>query len=276
MTGRSFADELSDRITEPLGIGSTWVDGQESDVPPGSRMWWGFPVAYAPGAEPSGAPYGYLTSTMDDLVAYARAQLDTELLSPETQALAWSEGTGGDGATGYGLGWRIDDSEAATRIHHTGATPGFFAHLMLIPDEERAIIVLANGYSEARAAGLGAAVADIDRLSRGEGVSPRSGDPLLVALPWVMLAPLVLGILGLVGLRRGWPRTGRGATVLLGASVIVTALLAVLPMLLGMTWHVVTAWTPDVALGCAAGIAVWGILVVGSAVCLLRRRREAR
>jgi CubicO group peptidase (beta-lactamase class C family) len=59
-------------------------------------------------------------------------------------------GTGTSGR--YGLGWRdstLDDT--GTRIvWHAGATPGYFSHLVLTPESDLGVIVLANAYGPAR------------------------------------------------------------------------------------------------------------------------------
>lgn len=262
ITGRSFAEELRARITGPTQMASTDIDGDRAALPPGHRLWWGRPIGYAPDPEPSGAPYGYLVSTLDDLAAYAQAHLRGDLLSPEARGAAWSVQQETAAEQGYGLGWRIDATTETLRIHHTGATPGYFAHLMLIPEDGRAVIVLANAYSEAVAPTLAATAADVDRLSQGGDASLASGDPLLTAIPWVALAPLALaGIAVVIGLRRR-PKTRRTRLALVVGSVVVAALLAAAPLFMGMTWHVARTWAPDAALALMIGVVGWVLVAL--------------
>ncbi|GGA76184.1 penicillin-binding protein [Pseudoclavibacter endophyticus] len=257
VTGNSFADELHQRITRHVGMDDSGVDGVVPGLPPGHRLWWGSPVAYDPGSEPSGAPYGYLVSTLDDLMAYSRAQLDAGLIPDELRAAAWSDQSGTDSGQGYGLGWRIDVSDGTLRIHHTGATPGYFAHVMLMPEEDRAVIVLANAYSEAGASSLAAAAADIDRLSQGDAAAPRAGDAVLTMLPWMALALAGLAILAFIAGTLRHPRTRTVTASLMVGSVLVALALTIAPMLMGTPWHVISTWTPDAALGLVASIIAW-------------------
>lgn len=266
VTGRGFGEVLEESILEPIGMTSTGLDDDADEVPPGSRSWWGASVAYDPASEPSGAPYGYLVSTLDDLVGYAQAHLNGEIVSGSSQQDAWSDESG----TGYGLGWRVDDSDGTTRIHHTGATPGFFSHIMLMPEVDRAVIVLANGYSEAKASSLAAAAVDLDTVTQGGESTPKGADPLLTALPWLALVPL-LGALGAAAAVVFRPLRRRGLAIAVATGSVALAIaLALVPSLLGMTWHVVRVWTPDVAAGLASGVAMWSIVAI---LALLSRRR---
>ncbi len=273
LTGNPFASELRTRITERAGMTGTDASGPSAAASPGHRLWWGHPWAHDPGPEPSGAPYGYVVSTLDDLVTYARAQLGGELTSTASRSAAWSEQAGPE--SGYGYGWRIDTGDGSRRVHHSGATPGHFAHLMLMPDRNRAVVVLANAYSEARAPSLAAAAADIDRLHQGRDASPTTGDAMLTGLPWLTLTPAALAVAAIVVLLRRRPKTGGVTLVLIGASVLIAGLLAFAPMLLGTTWHVVGTWTPDAALGLIAGIAGWLAVVLLLALPGRRRRPQA-
>lgn len=249
-------------ITEPTGMHTTAVDGRVENLPAGHRHWWGRPIAYSPGAEPSGAPYGYLVSTLADLGGYARAHLDHALIPEQGRDLAWSDQTGSDGAQGYGLGWRIDTSDRVLRVHHTGATPGYFAHVMLMPEQDRAVVVLANTYSEAVAPSLAAAATDLDDLAQGRTAAPLSADRMLSLLPWLLLIPLALAALGLATLWFRRPRTRARGLALGAVSLIVAGALLAAPLAMGMTWHVARAWAPDAALALLVGIVSWTGLAV--------------
>ncbi|MBN2410034.1 MAG: serine hydrolase [Candidatus Aminicenantes bacterium] len=44
----------------------------------------------------------------------------------------------------YGLGWMVDSYRDRYRVHHGGATMGFFSSVSLFPHENLGIVVLVN------------------------------------------------------------------------------------------------------------------------------------
>lgn len=252
VTDRSFAAVAQEDLFEPLGMTRTAAaaDGA-STLAPGHRHWWAWTRAYDPGFDESGAPYGYVVSTLDDLVTYARAQLAGEVLPRGLADEAWriQEVTGP--GRGYGYGWSIDGGDRR-RVHHTGATPGYFAHVSLVPDEDRAVVVLANSYAEKRAPSLAAAAADIDELARGGSATVKGGDPLLSSAPWILAAVVPAGlVLVPVALRR--PSSSKLSWVFALAAATVAVALALLPSLLGASLGFAVTWLPDLAVGVVAG-----------------------
>lgn len=272
VTGRPFGTVVDESVFASLGMTATTAeaDGAES-LPPGHRLWWGRARAYDPGFDESGAPYGYVASTLDDLTAYAQALLAGEVLPVGLESEAWKiqEVTGTK--RGYGFGWSIDDGERR-RVHHTGATPGYFAHVSLIPDDDRAVIVLANSYAESRAPSLTAAAVDIDEIARGGSADVEPGDPLLSSAPWALVGLASVGaVLALVARRRPrstWLRRA-GAVV----AAVLAAALTLLLVLFGGSLRFVITWLPDLAVGIAVSCAT---MLVAAASFAARPRPSSR
>lgn len=251
ITGRPFAAVAEDALFAPLGMPDTAADADGSAaLGPGHRLWWKQPRAYDPGFDESGAPYGYVTSTLADMVTYARAQLTGQVLPRGLEKEAWSiqEVTGP--GRGYGFGWSVADGDRR-RVHHTGATPGYFAHVSLLPDERRAVVVLANAYAEQRAPSLAAAAEDIDEIARGGSATVKDGDPKLGAAPWVFAAVVPLGLALLVVARRR-PRSPRLRRLCAAGAASAAVGLALLPRLLGGSLDFAFTWLPDLAVGIVA------------------------
>lgn len=268
VTGRSFAAVAEESLFGPLGMAATAAgsDGAEA-LAPGHRHWWAWTRAYDPGFDESGAPYGYAASTLDDLSTYARALLAGQVLPRSLKDDAWSiqEVTGSE--RGYGYGWSIDEGEPR-RVHHTGANPGYFAHVSLVPDEDRAVVVLANSYAEKRAPSLAAAAADIDEIARGGSVTVKGGDPMLTAGPWVVavLAALAWVGLALVMVARRAPTSPRLRWVCAAVAGSAAVALALLPRLLGASLDFAITWVPDIAVGVVVGSVSFLLLAVTLAV----------
>ncbi|MFE6508933.1 serine hydrolase domain-containing protein [Nocardioides sp. NPDC057767] len=271
VTGGSFAAVAQEELFEPLGMTDTAADADgASTLAAGHRHWWAWTRAYDPGFDESGAPYGYVVSTLDDLVTYARAQLAGEVLPRDLASEAWSMQEVTGPGRGYGYGWSIDGGDRR-RVHHTGATPGYFAHVSLIPGEGRAVVVLANSYAEKRAPSLAAAAADIDELARGGSVAVKGGDPLLSSAPWVLAAVVPAGLmLMMVAVRR--PSSSKLRWVFALAAATAAVALALLPSLLGASLGFAVTWLPDLAVGVVAGSATLLLL----AAALVVRGRVGR
>ncbi|WP_423835064.1 serine hydrolase domain-containing protein [Streptomyces manipurensis] len=158
VTGRSFADHLRDSVLRPAGMHGAIADrtsSRERNLPPGHQLLWGVPSAIADGVDDDGAAYGYTGGDLNDLAAFASLQLrsgkagkSTTVLTPESIRLMREPGrlhpSGAE--TGYGLGWRVGGLEAPldTAIWHTGATPGYSAMILLLPDQDLALVLQQN------------------------------------------------------------------------------------------------------------------------------------
>lgn len=269
VTGDPFGQHLEETLIDPLGmVNSAATADRATDLPPGHRHWWGRPRPYDPGLDESGAPYGYVASTVDDLATYARAQLSGSLLSPALQAEAQRIQVRTGDERGYGFGWRVDENGGRTIVHHTGATPGYFAHVLLVPTQDRAVVVLANTYSEARAPSLAAAARDLEVIASGGQAGVKSGDPLLGALPWALSGFALLGFIT-AWRYRWWPRRRPFRVLAAAAAVLLAGGLVALPILSGMPLRSLPIWAPDMAVGVAVGVLTW----VAAAVMALRRAR---
>lgn len=281
-TGEPFAGYAERELFAPLGLDGTSAasTGEPSAAPPsGHRLWWAWWRPYAEVPDASGAPYGYVVTTPEDLATYARALLDGEVLGPET----WREATTphrGDAASGYGLGWSLTSGPGGRPlVHHTGATPGSFAHLVLDPERDRAVVVLANGYSELRAPAFTSLGPELTRVLDDPGavdVGSSSGGGVLAAVPWVLASAAgVVGVLALARVvrlvvvgtrarRHPVPAVLAGLAAAAGAAVLVTGAL--------MPWRTLIIWAPDVAVGSVALV----LACAGLSLALLVRRRAAR
>lgn len=271
VTGEQYGEYLEQSILSPQGMSHTGGTTQAAtDLPPGHRLWFGHPRAYDPGFDESGAPYGYLVSTGNDLATYARAHLDGALIPEALTETAWSiqNSTGTD--RGYGLGWSIADVDGVPHLGHRGATPGYFADLLIVPAEDRAVVVLANSYSEAKAPSLAGASEDLYHLMTvaDAEIVVQQGDPLLAAAPWMGAGIAVLGAaIAAVSWRR--PVGRRRRVVSAAVALTVAVALAAVPTLLGYTPRTLWIWTLDIAVSLAAAVVAW---LAAAGVLLLRLR----
>jgi CubicO group peptidase (beta-lactamase class C family) len=163
VTGKAYADLVSDWIFTPLGMKDTRY-GSEAPIIPGrvagyQRTPGGTVNAYYLSMTQAFSAGG-LVSTVDDLAKWQTALDSGAILSPESRRRMWTPVTLPDGTkTRYGFGWGIWSYEGHAVVEHGGRINGFATASMRMPDDHVYVAVLSNclGCAETRALGLRAA-----------------------------------------------------------------------------------------------------------------------
>lgn len=148
--GRHFLSLMRDEVFAPLRMERTGVEQLKDFDPARAVQYAGCPAACVP------SPYvdysgtwagGGFVSTAVDLARFASQLLQPGYLSRETLEAMWTpQRTASGEDTGYGIGWRSGRDAAGRRIvHHGGRTPQLRAFLLIYPDHDLAVAVLANG-----------------------------------------------------------------------------------------------------------------------------------
>jgi CubicO group peptidase (beta-lactamase class C family) len=61
------------------------------------------------------------------------------------QQVAWQRARLDNGSpVNYGFGWHVDEIRGSFLPHHSGSSIGFRNHILLFPEEQRAIVLLTN------------------------------------------------------------------------------------------------------------------------------------
>ncbi|GAA1479930.1 hypothetical protein GCM10009624_03700 [Gordonia sinesedis] len=293
VTGVPFGVYIETEVFAPLGMSrstATPRGAAASGVGAGHRIVFGAARTYSRPYPETGAPYGYMVSTAGDLARFGRWMLDPQsldgVLGVEHARQLTADGPAIDGGRRYAMGWRVGplDGDGPTVIEHTGATPGFFAHVLLLPESGDVVVVLADAYSEARATTFTQVGWNLARDLAGYPDRPAARNWLLLAAPWLLLAAAVAAWTALaMSLARRRRRHTRfralGAVAAIAVAVAVAVLAGALPALLGTGWREVLIWAPDIgwtaiALGAAAVTVV--VAVLTAAVRSVTRRTLAR
>lgn len=295
VTGRPYDEVLADRVLEPAGMTSAITTPEAARaLAPGHRYVAGRAVPFTTGFDPAGAGYGYVGGDLDDAVAFARLQLSGSPLLTDAQrdAMVRGEVDQGEGRT-YGLGWRQWDLPGAPEgsgermVWVSGASPGWFVSVVVLPDLDRAVVVLQNAYGSFQEPALLTTAWGL--ASMLEGVEPETAgtDPTYVVLLAVLGGAAVV-LLALVG-RGAWVlvrpgrRTRSRRRVVVGTAVALVALGALaatylaLPGLFGVRLGQLVLWAPDLAWLVQGGLGLTALLAlvrVGVAVRLLAVARR--
>lgn len=161
--GRHFLTLMRDEVFAPLRMERTGVEQLKDFDPARAVQYAGCPAACAP------SPYvdysgtwagGGFVSTAVDLARFGSQLLQPGSLRRETLEAMWTpQRTASGEDTGYGIGWRVGHDAAGRRIvHHGGRTQQLRAFLLVYPDHDLAVAVLANGPADF-------AEADVSRIA---------------------------------------------------------------------------------------------------------------
>ena len=148
VTGKSYEEELQERIFKPLGMHDTGYDHSEQLIPHRAEGYEhgkdGFANAeYLDMSIPYAA--GSLYSTVEDLYLWDQALYTDKLLSSEWKAKMWTPAL-----MHYAYGWgvaKIPEGKAGagqTLIQHGGGINGFNTHEARYVDEKHLIVLLNN------------------------------------------------------------------------------------------------------------------------------------
>ena len=152
VTGKPYAQILSEQIFEPLGMHDTGYDQPETILEQraaGYRLVVGRleNAEYINMAGPYSA--GALYSTAQDLYKWDQALYTEAILPRSALALMWTEVT-----SNYGYGWMVSTPTSASKppwalpkrfqVVHPGSINGFTSEILRFPDEHLTVIVLAN------------------------------------------------------------------------------------------------------------------------------------
>lgn len=267
VAGAAYGEVAREVLLDPIGSEHLITSSAEaaSTLPRGHRHLFGQPIAFRTGYDPAGVSYGYLGGSLTDLARFAQLNLSGGTVaghrvleeSSIQQAWAPTADMSDDGTEGYGLGWRSKHlSDGSEIVWHSGAAPGYFAHLILLPEQQRAVVVLQNAHGELQAADeyvAGFGVADLLAQNAPEPISTGWTHPVVISLLSVaslaVLGTLVSTSVGLVrrttthrrhrALRcSGWIAFGLACA---GSGVAFTRWA-------GIPLHQLALWNPDLAL----------------------------
>lgn len=180
LSGKSFADFLSERILRPVGMHDTMLRPLDTDLVPNSatlhvpspdggwtRGVFGMPV----GGE------GGIVSTVDDMLLWLRHMSHPTVGSPATWAAMRTPVT----THGYGLGLHMSEYRGLRTVHHAGSVVGGSSQMVKVVDHDLDVMIMSNGRSTLDLLNLVDAIIDAcipglpPKLPEAAGGAPASG-----------------------------------------------------------------------------------------------------
>ena len=227
VSGEFYGEYLRQNIYGPLRMHNSFVSQAEArrhGLATGHRYWFGVPVSYEWSYSHAELGAGFTISSAEDLTHYLIAQLNggsyggAQILSPEGidqmhKPAVQTTQQGGAISESYAMGWFVREYDSVTTVEHSGVAPNFHADLVLVPEDEWGVVLLANGRSELRPERItGIAAGVTDRLVSEELPSlPQSNSYLTILKVLVGVdAILLIGMLwSMVSLRRWYAHPER-------------------------------------------------------------------
>ena len=166
VTGKSWSQNVKERILDPLGMSRTIATVNDLDkignyaTPHGYEDGKNFPIEWA--NWDNVAATGGLISSINDMAKWMIWNMNHGIMGKDTMLAAtsrniiWSPHNsyvldhvkGNDfnrHFSGYGLGWGLSDHHGRMRVSHGGGYDGMITAVNLIPDENLGVVVLTNG-----------------------------------------------------------------------------------------------------------------------------------
>lgn len=149
VSGEDFASYLRNHIFMPLGMkqtialeeGKTRVTNRAMGHSRSSTGWEITDQSLTSAVLGDGGIY----TNIIDYAKWINALFQFRLIPASLQQRAWQRATLLNGTpVNYGFGWHIDDIRDNAYPHHSGSSIGFRNHILLFPDQQRAIVLLTN------------------------------------------------------------------------------------------------------------------------------------
>ncbi|MBW3468952.1 serine hydrolase [Arthrospiribacter ruber] len=167
VTGKSWGENVKERILQPLGMDRTLTTAKALEntdnvaTPHGREDEKNFPIAFEDWE--TIAATGGLISSVKDISKWMIFNMDhgilgqDTLLTKQTRNMVWTlhnvfpvdhtvKNDLGRHFSGYGLGWTIGDFHGKMMVGHTGGYDGMITAVTMIPDEKLGVVVLTNGH----------------------------------------------------------------------------------------------------------------------------------
>ena len=147
-SGQTYADFLSKRIFQPLGMATARMNNQFELIPNratgyeirSNKVW---RSEFVSPTQPYAA--GALVGTVLDLAKWDAALRSDKLLPSSVLQEMWTPVKLNDGKTSpYGYGWQVDDIRKHHFVGHGGGIHGFTSFILRLVDDKLTVIVLAN------------------------------------------------------------------------------------------------------------------------------------
>ncbi|MGG4090746.1 serine hydrolase domain-containing protein [Paenibacillus lautus] len=286
VSGQSYADYMEQHVFGPLGMSTAAADEERavrSGFEQGYQSWFGYPLVSSVPYDNSGASYGYITASIDDMARYVQFLLQDNdmLLRREYKELLLSPLVQHRPDRAYGFGWRIGETDQGeTLVWHSGSTPEARAEIFFIPDRGVGAVILTNKNHILEEARLSQVSKDLRGILDGQDPKPPSAGvhPMI----WGLAGTLFILLAILIWLLLRMKKRNLKLYLTLPLSLVLFAMSAgIIPLFTRLTsspWNSIRLFAPDIAymtLGIVASLAWMGLVLMYGMLVNRRKHLES-
>lgn len=250
VTGEQYSDYMKNHVFQPLTMKNAAANEKQviqNGLIQGYQSWFGFSIPATIGYDNSGAPYGYIAASINDMGRFlATLQKQEEIKSQMFDTrIKTSENTA------YGLGTRIINTNNFTLMGHGGSNANFRSEMWLLEDTGWGFVLLTNKNHALEESYLTNISFDIASIITGNDPTP-----VQKSFPtgrWIFLSMVIL----LIPLSFYWwhglykekhsinNRWFWGSAILL-LTVLSIGIIPLFIKITGFPWHTLWLFIPDI------------------------------
>lgn len=279
-----YSNFMQERIFTPLAMDNAVADkhsAYSNALPSGYESWFGQALPGPDMYDNSGAPYGYIAASANDMMAYLSllSGYNDDFFNDHTNAKLHKEPLfARDETQSYGFG--LPFSNIGTNeemIWHSGSTPHFQNEIFYIPETGWSGAILTNKTHALEEEGLFFLKQGIIQILNGESLTdfPQLKPNIPVLVTVVVLFTIINSIFLFSKIRYGSIKRPISWFVFSGIQLLITiAGTLFIPHLLGVPWHTFRLFAPDVAFLCIVLLCLFAVNGLLSGIIALKKQQK--
>ncbi|EMI9089803.1 beta-lactamase family protein [Bacillus wiedmannii] len=283
VTNETYSSYMEKYIFQPLnmnGAAASKETAYEKGYLTGYQSWFGFPRKSVVSYDNAGAPYGYITANLEDMIQYImflNHPGDAQLLRKENMDLYLSPLYKINPEKSYGFGLRTTNiNESEKMIWHSGSTPDARAEIFTLNKSGWGGVILTNKNHVLEETALSVLKKGIISILNGEEpVDIPQNIPLTQIV--LLIVTLILFIISLMLIKKyKHMKTVKKLIWLFTGSLSLLLSIMFIPLLTSYStsspWRTIKIFAPDVALFTSIIVTLFAVSGLTSIFIALRRK----
>ncbi|TKH09873.1 beta-lactamase family protein [Bacillus wiedmannii] len=282
VTNESYSSYMEKHIFQPLnmnGAAASKETAYEKGYLTGYQSWFGIPRKSVVSYDNAGAPYGYITANLEDMIQYImflNRPDDVQFLKQENMDLYLSPLYKINSEKSYGFGLRTTNiNESETMIWHSGSTPDARAEIFILNKSGWGGVILTNKNHVLEETALSVLKKGIISILNGEEpVDIPKNIPLTQII--LLIVTLILFIISIILIKKyKYMKTVKKLIWLFTGSLSLLLSIIFIPLLTYSTsspWRTIKIFAPDVALFTSIIVTLLAVTGLISILIALRRK----